>query len=394
MTILLNPAPRKESFGSIIGRGLAENLKEKSAQRLASKASQADYAQKLGLLEHEYGLKGNLEKQKQTAKQDFLSNLFGGQQSANRSFSDQLNEEAPQQAQFDPINISDAQIAQATSMDPALGRELRAAKDTALKERNREDKAKRDIFESERAYHTGFSKEAEKQVSELRSVLPKKEAALHFARDAVESGNLGTFSLDYLADLTGKDIFRTAKGAQLITAGKENLLNNMSRVSARAQNIWFEQRLNSMFPKIGQSQEANLTVQEMLEGETLLDRAFLQAFDKIAQEDEEINKFTKKDILKRVHESIKPLEKDILNRTSYRMKEIEEVEKGLKSLKEKVGKNVTKGTPLTLAMAKLYKDKFGDNALKVAEKNGYYVPTIEQFKAYQQRPEEFSERFR
>jgi hypothetical protein len=253
------------------------------------------------------------------------------------------------------------------------------------------EKSKRKEFIQERAFNTGLAKEDIKKVEGLRSSIPKKETALNLARNAVETGDIEFFSKDKLADATGIDLFRTAKGAQLLTAGKENLLSNMDRVSAKAQNIWFEQRLNSMFPKIGQSREANLTTQEMLEGEVALDKAYVSEFDRLEKEDEKNYGFIKKDISRRAHENIKPLENEILKRTTYRMKEVEEQEKGLRRLKEEVGKNVIKGTPLTLAMAKLYKDKFGDKALKEAEKNGYFIPSLEEFRIFQLRPQEFRE---
>ena len=165
----------------------------------------------------------------------------------------------------------------------------------------------------------------------------------------------------------------------------------MSRTSARAQNLWFEQRLNSMFPKIGQSEEANLTVQEMIEGEVALDKLYTEKYDQLAPEDDQKYGFVKKDIDKRVHDEIKQGEKEIFNRTAYRLRELEEREKGLEFLKGKVGKNAIKGTPLTIAMAKLYKDKFGENALAVAKKNGYYIPSLEEFKRFRERPQEFRE---
>lgn len=292
---------------------------------------------------------------------------------------------------IDPTTISDEDIIEASVVDPQLGNTLRAIKDTNLRENREAEKEKRKTFESERSFHSGYSKKAEEQADQLRESLPRKANALNNARNAVETGDLKYFSLDKLADATGIDFFRTAKGAQLITAGKENLLSNMARVSARAQNQWFEQRLNSMFPKIGQSKEANLTVQEMLEGEVALDQAYLSEFDKISQRDQEDYGYVKKDIVKRAHSAIKPLEKDILNRTSYRMREVEEQEMGLPGLKSQVGKNVPKGTPMTLAMAKLYKEKFGDKALDVAEKSGYYIPTLEEFKRFRSSLDEFRE---
>lgn len=338
-------------------------------------------------------------------KQEMFQNLFsGGNQGAPQNMGGQLRGDQseqqmqemgmPQQGQqqgFNPINIPDEAIAQATMMDPNLGRSLQHAKDVALREKREGEKAQRKEFEGERKYHTEFSKEIEKEADVLRSVIPKKEYALNFARNSIETGDLGYFSPDKLADATGIDLFRTAKGAQLLTAGKENLLSNMSRVGSKAQNMWFEQRLNSMFPRIGQSEEANLTTLEMLEGELEMDKAYLGALDRLSNEDQEKYGFVRKDIKKRAQDSVKGEEKEILKRTSYRMKQIEENETGLSKLKGQVGNNVVEGTPMTLAMAKLYKDKFGENALKVAQKNGYYIPTIEEFETYQKRPMEVFE---
>lgn len=321
---------------------------------------------------------------KEQQKQGLLNQIFGGQPSG-------MIEEGqrPSPQQFDPSKITDQQIIAANAVDPQLGARLQQIKELSLRQESEKAKAEAKKFTQERAFHTGFSKELEKEIEHQRTTIPKKEMALDFARNSIETGNVGYLSPDKLADATGIDLFRTAKGAQLITAGKENLLNNMSRVSARAQNIWFEQRLNSMFPKIGQSPEANLTVQEMLEGELSMDTAYVNEFDKLSSEDEQKYGYVRKDIGKRAQNAVKPVQNEILKRTTYRMKEIEENEKGLSKLKNEVGKKVQKGTPLTLAMAKLYVDKFGDNALKAAEDNGYYIPSVEEFRTFQQRPQEF-----
>lgn len=260
-----------------------------------------------------------------------------------------------------------------------------------LDRRKEEEKKGKEEFYREREYHTSFSKDAEKEAEQLRSNLGKKEMSLNLSRDAVESGEVGALSLANLASRLKIPEWQTMKGAQLETAIKENLLSNMSRVSAKGQNIWFEQRLNSMMAQIGKSQQANLSAQEILEGEVAMDRAYLDTFDKISDDDMQNYNFVKKDIAKRARSQAKPLENEIMKRTSYRLKELEEQEKGLNKVKSEVGKNVIKGTPMTLAMAKLYKDKFGENALKVAQKNGYYIPTLEEFRIFQQRPQEFRE---
>ena len=376
------------------------------------KLAEQQYAKKLAgekeLIEHEY-------KQKKGLIGDKLSMLsFGGEGQESpgmgptpqkpTSFGTKLppgqippkQEQDPVVQQFrdagmDPSQFSDEDILRLTAIDAPLGRAAQHAKDISLRENREREKLERERFESERTYHTGFSKEAEKEVEGLRNSLPKKEMSLNFARDAIQNGDVSYFSLDKLADVTNQDLFRTAKGAQLITASKENLLSNMSRVSAKGQNQWFEQRLNTMFPKIGQNQEANLTVQEMLEGEVAMDKAYLNEFDRISEEDQKNYGFVKKDINKRAHNAAKAKQKEIFQRTTFRMKEIEEVEKGLSELKKEVGKNVPRGTPLTLAMAKLYRDKFGKEAQAVAKKNGYYIPSVEEYKVFRSTPQEFRE---
>lgn len=332
-------------------------------------------------------------------KQEFVNKIIGkDQQLLDDGFSDQIMQEQPLESQeqgpkqaerkkFNPAEIPDEDILQIAAIDPTMGKELRAAKDAALKKQETEQKH----FREERKYHSDYVKKAEEEADQIRSSLPKKEMSLDFARNAVETGDVGYFSLDKLADITGSDAFRTAKGAQLITAAKENLLSNLSRVSARAQNIWMEQRLNSMFPKIGQSNEANLSVLEMLEAEAAMDKNYLNEFDRLVAEDEKEFGFPRKDIKKRAQAAANEKNKEVLKRASYRLKEIEEQEKGIKTLKQDVGKNVIKGTPLTLSMAKLYKDKFGDKALSVAEKNGYYIPSVEEFQTYKARPSEYRE---
>lgn len=333
-------------------------------------------------------------------KQDFLTKLFSGNKS-NQNEQIQTNPDQmqrnPEEMQnqpgqgFDVSKISDEDLARANAIDPALGKSLQSSKDTALRENREIEKAKTKKLESERNFHTNYSKKSVDEADALRNSVPKLEMSLDFARNAIESDEVGAFSLANLGERLNIPELQTAKGAQLVTAAKENLLGNMSRVSSKAQNKWFEQRLNSMMAKVGQTKEANLTAQEMLEAEVAMSKAYLNEFERLQDEDDKNYGYERKDISKRAHQAVKPLENHIFKRATYRMKEIEEVEKGLPELKKMVGKNVSKGEPLTLAMAKLYKQKFGDNALSVAEKNGYYIPTLEEFQSYEQKPREFRE---
>lgn len=317
--------------------------------------------------------------------------MFGKEGVSDKEDMGPFRENPKRRAIIDEINALDPQLG---AHYDRLERERNRAKESQLNRELTERKESQRIFENERSYHSAGAKKAEDYAEGLRDTLPLSRAALKLSRNALEEGDLGFFSLDNLANRTGIDAFRSAKGAQLVAAGKENLISNISRVSARAQNQWAEQQFANAFPKIGQSLEANLTVQEMIEGDLALKNAYLRQFDKLSAEDEKQYGYVRKDIGKRAHEAAKQEENQIFDRTSYRVKEIQEREQGIDKLQKNVGKKVSEGTPFTLRNAKLYIKKYGDidKALKVAKQNGYKIPHAEEYKLYKLRPEEFLER--
>jgi hypothetical protein len=417
MAIYIPPASKK-SFAQKLSEGVGRGL-EQGGEMLQQYQQKQQQAQQNEAIKERFGIdlsgisspeerkaiisaklaesgKSNLMGQ----KQQMFKDVFGGgqqrqdQQQMQQPDQQQIEPQNPQEMGrkgFDPTKVSDEQITQLAMIDPNAARAIQHAKDVALRE-NRENKtAENKKFETERAYHTQFSKKAEEEVEATRSNLSKKEMSLNLSRDAVESGEVGAFSLANLAQRLNLPEWQTMKGAQLETAIKENLLSNMTRVSAKGQNLWFDKKLNSMMAQIGKSEEANLAAQEILEGEVAMDRAYVENFDRLAEEDMKQHQFVKKDVSRRAHDAAKSSEKQIFKRTNYRLKELEEQEKGLKSVQAQVGKNVDPGTPLTMAMAKLYKNKFGDEAIKVAKKNGYYIPTIEEYQTFRASPQEFRE---
>src|SRR6185437_14806030 len=181
------------------------------------------------------GLKQQGKEKQQTREQQFLSELFRGKQPGQQQgFSDSLMQESGEEGGvsggFDSSMLSDENIAKATVVNPNLGKVFQSQKDVGLREKRKTEEAERKQFTEDRAYHTQQAKTAKEEADLLRTTIPRKENALQYARDSIETGDVGYFSADKLADATGIDLFRTAKGAQLITAGKENLLNNMGRV--------------------------------------------------------------------------------------------------------------------------------------------------------------------
>ena len=284
-----------------------------------------------------------------------------------------------QQQAFDITQVPENSLVQLASSPYPEHQNLAQAE---LKRRENEHKK----FTEDRKFHAKGAEKTEERVSGMRESIPKKKMALNLARDAVQSGEVGILSLANLAERTGAREFQTAKGAQLVTAGKENLLSNMSRVSAKGQNQWFEQRLNSMFPQIGQSMEANETIDAMLQGELEMDEAYLRAYNELAKQDEDNFGYKRNDLDQRTHEIVDDLYDDIMKKTSYKMREIYEREKGISWMKENVMKKVPNGTPLTPQMAKVLSNKYGGNyaqAIENAKRLGYQIPTKEEFAQWQ-----------
>src|SRR5260221_6238538 len=105
----------------------------KTRQQLFGLAMQGGNQQQLEMLKQQ-------GKQQQIGqKQDFLSNLFGGEQGQNQGQQglqgmEGQGQEGGMTQGFDPSQISDADIARATVTDPNLGRVLQQQKDLALRE--------------------------------------------------------------------------------------------------------------------------------------------------------------------------------------------------------------------------------------------------------------------
>lgn len=121
----------------------------KQRQILTQAASQGSNAREIE------GMKQAFKTQQQGQKQDFVSQLLGGQkqqQPGMNQSQDQMNSQEmgtqQSQDQFNPRNISDEDIVRATAIDKPLGDALRAAKDTAVKQ----DSQKKSLEFQEKAH--------------------------------------------------------------------------------------------------------------------------------------------------------------------------------------------------------------------------------------------------
>lgn len=277
--------------------------------------------------------------------------------------------------------ISPGEILETSVINPQLGRTLA----DVAKMQQKTDQYKQEAFLKERDWQTKQGEKFAADISGLRKSLPLKEAALRQARTALESENLGMFSKDYLADITGIPALRTASGAALNLAVKENLFSNLSRVSAKAQNLWLEKVMAGAFPQKGQTKQANLMVQEALEAEMKLDQAKMEIYNQLAEQDRQRQGYVQGDTIEqRTYNALEPIEKDILDRTTYRSRVLYENEKGTKKLQELANKKAPQGTPLTRTMFQVFLQKTGspEEAIKRAKQLGYIIYNNDKVQEY------------
>lgn len=266
MTIYTTPASFEdptpsvgERFGSAIGQGLSSGL-----QLLAQ---------------------DKIEKMKHQRLENLIRDLSGGIPAGI--------EGRPSQVGGVGAPISDEVILAIGSQDPNLARLLQGQKESQIKQT--EARAKREF---ERA------KPILSRADERSEMISQKTSALSLMEDAVKEGNLGYFSPDNLAEVTGIEGLRTPKGAQFISSGKEYFLGSLKRAGTRP-NQWIEQQIQKMLPKIGRSAAANLTVIEALKSELAVENAQLDTIDRLSQEDEEQFGYVKGNIGQRTRKELK-----------------------------------------------------------------------------------------
>lgn len=170
-------------------------------------------------------------------------------------------------------------------------REISEPAKAILKGRDEE----RNLNQKKNENWTKFGMERAKKVldkaEEIAQSLPVKKTALNLMKSAIANKNLGFWSTDNLAEITGIEGFRSKEGSIFKTAGKEYFLGNISRAGARP-NQWIEQQISDMMTKIGRDTAANLSVARALQNETDIDeervRLTEDTFSQLRKEDKDI----------------------------------------------------------------------------------------------------------
>ena len=217
------------------------------------------------------------------------------------------------------------------------------------------------------------SKPAREEINSIRTSIGRKKLAINMAENAINSGEVGFLSLNKLADITGIDALKTAHGAALGAAAKENLFSNLANVTAKGQNVFIEKAIFDNFPKIGQSKQANMTFLVAQKAEIAMEEAYLKAWDDIVTREGG----AKADTADRAKKEASKEYNKIINKSSYQIRELQEEEIGDSQLYKDRRKKVDPGTPLTPKMARIMSADYSgdlDKLFENATRLGYTIP--------------------
>lgn len=231
----------------------------------------------------------------------------------------QTQQNVPQQNQLSP-----QQLMALFSEEPELAKFLQASQvgEQKVAQREREQQAKKEADIASK--HFDIAKPTLIANAERAEILPQKESALKSMMDAIESRNLGFFTRDNLAELTGIEGLRSPEGAVFKTAGKEFFLGSLKRAGARP-NQWIEQQISDMLTKVGRSTEANLSVSEALKTELDVEKKQIELTNQIADQMEKERGYVGRELSSEVMKRLTP----------YAMERQKELKANLEEIKDR-----------------------------------------------------------
>ncbi len=327
------------SLGQATGEGLSAGLQMLINEKI--KARQGQKFEALGLSPALSGIDpriaGPIAKE-QLAQQGLAEFLRGG--SAPGSVTQDVDiKETPDKITEDVRDtergpqglerLSDEQLVIARGKGGRVGlvaeAELKRRGDVQKVEERREEK------KGER--HSRIAEKVIIKADERAAEIPQKEASLDSMELALKEGNLGFFSPDNLAEISGIEGLRSPEGALFKTASKEYFLGSLKRAGARP-NQWIEKQIQDMLAKIGRSKEANLTVTAALRADLDVEKKGLDLTREIADEQEEKYGYLPRSLGHEVSQQLLP----------YAKKRQKELEVELRGIKSKFGgKKTTSG---------------------------------------------------
>jgi hypothetical protein len=345
--------PANPGFGSQLGQALGGGLGQGLSQGISA------------------GLQNMLEQKQQQQKISQIFSALGIQTpQAGTSHQGMTHQTSSGQMPQRPSGLQDwtpEKVAAVSLIDPQFGNVAANLYGAQQKQ-----------YEKQRDYETARSNKYLDKVGDLASNLDERRIAIDSAKAAIESGQMKPFGGDFFADVLHLPQLRTQSGAQLATAAKINLIGSLSQITGGRPNQFIETQIDKAFAKAGQSKAANLSQISIIEAKLDLDQKMAQLADQIADQYRKELGYVPESIDRDVRKAIQPYAQQRMQKLAYNLRENLESDVGVNKLSKL--KPVMKGTPLTVKMAKILYDKYGEKAEDEAIKLGFEIPADEIWK--------------
>jgi len=301
------------------------------------------------------------------------------------------DQELPQEAEGESQQISSqrglpAQASSKKILPPGItGKQLpqylaqqRAQEGLAIQDRRAKTQEEKLAFAKTKPERDRLEKENER-IDTLRRSTRTEDMASSVMENAIKNDNLGMLSLNNLAMQFNQPGLLSADAAAFNAAKKELFVGGLASIpGSQKLNMWIEQQVSSMIPQIGISEPAALSMLEITNAKTNLNRKDVQLHDELEQKYPDDPKTFLREKNKQLDEYAIKLQKQ----TAYNIQKIKEDDQRRNNSYEfNSMKTVMPGTPLTLEKARIFLDKAkGDKnkAIKMALHFGYDVYTSEQ----------------
>ena len=231
-----------------------------------------------------------------------------------------------------------------------------------------------------------------KKIDQAREGIGRKELSLGQIDEAIKSRSGLDTLRDMVASASGNESFRSAKGAQPLSATKEFFLGDLASIPGVRPNQFLERTLASAFTDPARTQEANEMVAAGMRSNLALDKLKIQLTDQIEDSYRQAGQPVPGTISRDVANALTPYAQQLQDQWANEVQHIKERhDSQLQNFKKTIGdpvkmKSAAKNIKLRQAipgailddtMGRLILEKYGGDQEKAEEaalKLGYIVP--------------------
>lgn len=338
---------RPKSFGDLMAEGIGQgaNASVQQMQQLIMQSA--------------------LEKQKQNRLQTFLNPTNQSQTGSK------LQGKIPEN-KIDFSQMSSRQRIQLANEFPEVAREIARQEDIGVKR----EKLELQKEAPEREYQAKQVHEVLDRVKTSKENLIQRRTDYRIAEAQLKQSPNDIGSLkNFIADSFNLPGLKSAPAAAFSSVMKDAYVQSLKQIPGMRPNQWIEQVIQTAMARVGQSDEANQNILDIGNFKLDLEEEYNNIVDGLRNYYESQGQKIPSSIGDQAYKSLLPFAEERQKELAYDMRVNFEKETGMEKLSKL--KHVPTGTPLTIEMAEILKQKTGGDekkAIKLAESLGYEIP--------------------